>query len=522
MLKDKDTRIDEEQSHKTQIIMAIAAINMLLAVVAFFKDAALAYYFGTSEAADAFTIAFFIPDTLGNNILANSVGISCIPLFSNLLAANKNKLLRWSFYKLSIGTFGLACVLALIVFLSGGFITSFIGRESTGGMNGASVQALRIMALAIPLYPLVSIGISMLQVKGRFITASIAPVLFNFIFLAGILTAVLAGMPASKGLGLIAVFVLAAASGMFVLIYTVLYKNNILSGRKVTEAAEAGQEYKDIGLTAFIKTSVYYCGILLLTQTTLFVERLIASNYSTGGISGLNYAYRLAQLPIWVVIAAIGAVILPIMSKSSAENRSAEGILAESIKLMLIATIPIVIIFFILRSPIISILFMRGAFDHESAVMTADILKGYSLAILGQGIAALCLRYFISVREVHKPFMIFLASSALNVALDIYLVKRIGLAGLGYAAFFGGAASALLSLHSIGLRVVPCSGSIRGKLLRIASANAAIALLALSGLYVWNMYFVNSGASGAAMYGALAAAAGALGFYRYLKCFGLV
>ncbi|HET6872195.1 MAG TPA: hypothetical protein VFH42_04320, partial [Sporolactobacillaceae bacterium] len=60
-------------------------MNLMLAISAFFKDVAFAHYFGTSSTADAYTLGFFIPDMIGNNLIAAALGVACIPIFSRLL-----------------------------------------------------------------------------------------------------------------------------------------------------------------------------------------------------------------------------------------------------------------------------------------------------------------------------------------------------------------------------------------------------------------------------------------------------
>ncbi|HEY8804693.1 MAG TPA: hypothetical protein VIM42_06215, partial [Clostridium sp.] len=72
----------------SKLVVIIVAINIILAVLALLKDMFMASYFGTTVNADAFTLSFFITDMLGNNLIANAVAVSCIPLFTKIYADN--------------------------------------------------------------------------------------------------------------------------------------------------------------------------------------------------------------------------------------------------------------------------------------------------------------------------------------------------------------------------------------------------------------------------------------------------
>lgn len=102
--------------------------------------------------------------------------------------------------------------------------------------------------------------------------------------------------------------------------------------------------------------------------------------------------------------------------------------------IMAIITIPMIIGLFALRYPVVTILFKRGAFDDNSVKLTCDILAGYSLGILGQSIIVLCLRYYLAIKKIFKPLIILMFTFALNIILDLNLIKTIGLSGIGFGS----------------------------------------------------------------------------------------
>jgi peptidoglycan biosynthesis protein MviN/MurJ (putative lipid II flippase) len=109
-----------------------------------------------------------------------------------------------------------------------------------------------------------------------------------------------------------------------------------------------------------------------------------------------------------------------------------------------IIILPLAIVIQMLRLPIISILFRGGAFDEHSISITSDILSGYALAIIGQSIFMISLRFFMAIRKILIPMMIVLFSSVVNIAADYLLVSVYGAAGLGVGAAVGSICNGVL------------------------------------------------------------------------------
>jgi putative peptidoglycan lipid II flippase len=191
-----------------------------------------------------------------------------------------------------------------------------------------------------------------------------------------------------------------------------------------------------------------YLVIILIGQIVYFMERKWASGMETGTVAGLNYAFRLSQLPIWVFVAAVYSVVLPSMSQDVALQRKARLTLTitRAFKSILIVTLPTTLFLYDLRVPIVSLLFQRGAFDEHSVRMTADMVGGYALSIAGLSISAVCLRYFLAAGKMILPIGITLMSTGMNLAADYVLKDSFGAAGLGYGAAIGASVNAALFL----------------------------------------------------------------------------
>jgi peptidoglycan biosynthesis protein MviN/MurJ (putative lipid II flippase) len=115
------------------------------------------------------------------------------------------------------------------------------------------------------------------------------------------------------------------------------------------------------------------------------------------------------------------------MAKAGSANQSLKmsETFTSSLSLVIFLTLPITLGLFFLREPVIVFLFGRGAFDAKSAAMTAGVLEGYSLAIVGQSLLLVLLRTFLSLKELMKPMASYLGAAALTILADflLYSVK---------------------------------------------------------------------------------------------------
>jgi murein biosynthesis integral membrane protein MurJ len=484
--------------HKT--IGTIAIINLILAGVAFLKDVFLASYLGTSSKADALLLAFFIPDTVGNNLLASAIGVTCIPIFSKLYETKKHDRLKRTYINLNIIFFTVSLLLALSFYIFRIEIIQYIGKGLSPDSLGLCINLFKILLLAMLIYPAISIGNSMLQVFERYNISSLAPVLFNSIFLAAILYCMVMKVSIEEGVYILAVSILLGVAAMFILTQVSLHASNqnFLTPKRSLYQWHLTRE--DISeFCGVFKKFIPYLGILLSTQGVLYVERVLASRLEVGSVSGLNYAYRLAQFPVWVFVAAISIVVYPSMSKaiSSKDVEDFRLTLLKSLKTVFIITTPVAILLFFMREPIISTLLRRGAFDHKSLQITAGILAGYSLTIVGQSMTTIGIRAFLSIGKMAAPLIVFIFSALVNIISDIYLTSLFDSAGIGYGAALGAILNALLILILLKKEFMAKTKKYYKSAIITVGANLPVALIAFIFNYFWYLvpqgFFIQAG-----------------------------
>lgn len=463
----------------SKLVAIVAVINIIQAVVALLKDMTMASYFGTNAKADAFTLAFFLTDTLGNNLIASTLAVICIPFFTKAYTKNDESELYDDLKLVNISFSILTIILAFGLFV---FKNQIIGNFSgfTRDTKTLCIQLLIILLPTIMLYPVVNAGVSYLQVKGEFIISSLPSVLFNFVFLLGISYCLTRKISVNNGIYIVSCSVLAAALAMVVFVYWKIIKDKIKDRRVHKQGLT--------GITKVYKLFIPYFAVLLLSQIILYYERYLASLFHGGSVAALNYAYRLSQFPIWVFVSAIGTVLFPKMAKHNSEGdiKALNLVFENAILWVFILTMPVMFMLYILRVPIISILFLRGAFNSISLKFTAEILAGYSFAIIGQSISALCIKLYLAKDNIRTPLIIYIVSTIFNIILDTVLVSKIGIKGVGYGAAISSIINAAFMIYGIKPDVKDRYHNIILRLMKCCISNFILICVCFLGNEIWN------------------------------------
>lgn len=471
-------------------VTAVAVINLILAATALLKDVFLASYLGTSPEADAFLLAYFIPDTVGNNLLASALGVACVPVFSRLYVAGDPLRLYRTVTGCVIFFAAVSLILLAVFSLAENKVVNAVGSGLGADTRDLCLELFGMILPALLFFPLAGIGISVMQVYNRFNIPALAPVLFNFIFLCAILYVYVMSVPIREGVYLLAASIMAGAVSMAALIWIAVKKHRIRAVVRLHFADLAGISGD---LRGIFRVFLPYLMILLTFQLVYTVERYLASGLEVGSIAGLNYAFRLSQFPLWVFVAAVSAVAFPAMSKSTGLGQVSEmtDTFNKSLGLVFIITLPLAICLFVLRVPVVSIVLQRGSFDAASVQVTAGILAGYSLAVVFQGVVTICMRAFLAIGRYYPPLIATTFSCAFNIVLDFILVKYFGSSGLGYGAAAGALLNSVILLVLLNRELNLEVNKHLAYFTRVMAANLPV--LAVAGIFYETWQFVGAG-----------------------------
>lgn len=484
-------------------INSVIIINFLLAFVSFGKDILLASYLGTSSLADAFVLSYFIVDTIGNNLIAASLGVAVMPVLAGLhTSENHQRFVKVTRY-LVVYTFLISIGIALVMFMTRYGLLSLVGGGLSVSSQLLSVALLTLLIPTLILFPLFYIGISMNQVYNRFNIPALSQVLFNLVFLIGLFYLIKTHVPFYSGVYSLALFICLGVLVMTMLVWIPILKErwrcsarrlsiSVIKTKSAYMLKPKLEKYSE-ELLEIWKNFLPYLLTSLFPQLVYMFERFLASHLEAGSISGLNYAFRLVQFPIWVFIAAVSAVLFPLMAKlfAKGDKQGFNEELKNSIYLSSIITIPFSIILFTLREPIITVLLQRGQFDAHSVSITSTIMAGYTFTIIWQGFSLIWVRASLIEGKVSYAFYAAALGALTSIGFDVVLVQLIGAAALGYGAAIGSVINfatlyILLSHHSR-LHFSPWRG-----LSKIVLANLPLLIV----VYCFNLLWQHLGVDG--------------------------
>lgn len=464
---------------------ALMMINILLALAAFFKDVMLAVYTGTSAYADAISIAFFVPDMIGNNLLAFSLGISCVPVFTRLYVQKDRERLYSCIRKTTLYYGLLAVVITLLFFLFSRVLVQFLTGDPSSPLYQITLPLYYILLPTLMFFTFIAIGTSLLQTLNRFISAALSPLLLNLIFLGILLICLALQVPPVQGMFYIALSIAVGVVAMFTLTGWFVFRQRQHWYKQISNSDPLPTVLEQHDFRQIMHTFVPFLLIILTSQFVYFFERYLAARMPTGSIAALNYAFRLSQFPIWVFVAAVSTVALPAMAKYIELGKADElkSVVVRAVKNVVIISLPISIFLSVLNAPIVSVLFQRGEFDAASTHVTSGILAGYSLAIVGLAISMLCLRYFMAAGSMLIPLGICIFSAAANIGIDFWLVPRIGATGFGYGAAMGALINAVLIIIVLKKQLKWRWSTYFDKIVKIVLCNALLYFIMV--IYQW-------------------------------------
>jgi putative peptidoglycan lipid II flippase len=220
---------------------------------------------------------------------------------------------------------------------------------------------------------------------------------------------------------------------------------------------------------------------LAATQVNVFVNTWLATGEGTGAVSWLNYAFRLMYLPLGLFGVSIATASIPrIARRAAAEDRDGlRRTISTGVSMMLALTVPATLGLVVLARPIVALLFERGHFTPADTAATAGALMCYAIGLSGYSIVKVATPTFYAIGKSRVPVIVSAATIALNIALNLMLVRGMGYRGLALGTSVAALANAATLLYLLrreldGLHV----SHMASVALRMLGAGAVMALVA--------------------------------------------
>lgn len=393
--------------------------TMLSRVMGFVRDILIAAYLGTGPVAEAFLVAFSLPNLFRRFFAEGAFNMAFVPMFSKKIEGGEDA------HRFAQDAFVLMSVLLSIFTVIGIIFMPLMVAAMASGFMGDERFDLAVFygRIAFPYILFISLSAlfsGVLNATGRFVAAAAAPVLLNVIFVGAIvLTALLADSTAQSIGASLAWAVPVAGVAQLALVWVAAKRAGFPLHFGIPKITP------DLKRLAVIAAPAALAGGVV--QINLLVGRQVASFFD-GAVAWLNYADRLYQLPLGVVGIAIGVVLLPDLSRRLRAGDDAGGRDAfnRASEISLALTIPAAVALVAIPVPLVSVLFERGAFGPDDTVSTA-----LAVAVYGLGLPAFVLQktlqpLYFAREDTKRPFYYALAAMILNAALAIGLSQMIG------------------------------------------------------------------------------------------------
>ncbi|WP_372424137.1 murein biosynthesis integral membrane protein MurJ [Salinarimonas chemoclinalis] len=490
--------------------LVVSAAALASRVLGFVRDVLIAAALGAGPVADAFLVAFRIPNLARRALAEGALTAGFAPLWARVREAKGAD---------AAARLGGEALLGLALLLAGATALGMIGAGAlvlavAAGLAGeGTTRALAADLTRLALPAIVAFGCAglvsaMLAARGRVVALALAPLATNAVPIAALvlaparvpeperLAAVLAGSVGLAGLVQLAIVAIAARR----------------AGVLVPARPRLGPEVRAVlALAGPALVTVASVELILLAATQV-------ASFTPGLVARLYYAERLVQLPLGLVATAATAVLLPRLAARVRAGDAAGLVRAQNraLEAALLVALPAATALVVLAEPIVAVLFARGAFDAADVGATAAVLAGLALG-LPVAAAGKILQQGGFARERVRPGLAATgAGIAATLAAGVPLVAALGPLGLGLAVAAGLLAHATV-LASVAARDEGWRPDRRlgGRLARIVVACAAMAgWLTLLGTWTGGVVdgpsLVVACASGAAIYAAAAIGLGAV------------
>jgi len=387
--------------------------TLMSRILGFARDIMIAAFLGAGPMAEAFLIAFSLPNMFRRFFAEGAFNMAFVPMFSKKLEAGEdpNSFARDAFS-------GLMTVLILLTLLAQVFMPWLVLAMASGFLADDRFDlAVGFGRIAFPYILFISLAALIsgaLNAMGKFWIAAAAPVLLNVLFISALLLASFLGWDIGLTLAWTVPF---AGIAQLVMVWRAANAEGLRLWPRMPRMTPELKRLAIIAAPAALAGGV--------VQVNLLVGRQVASFFD-GAIAWLNYADRLYQLPLGVVGIAIGVVLLPDLSRKlrAGDQNGGQDAVNRAAEFSLALTLPAAAALMVIPLPLVAVLFQRGAFDAGDAAMTAQ-----ALAIYGLGLPAFVLQkvlqpLYFAREDTKSPFYFALVAMVVNAALAI------GLAGI--------------------------------------------------------------------------------------------
>ena len=391
--------------------------TLISRILGYVRDILIAFFLGTSIYADAFFVAFRLPNTFRRLFAEGTFNAAFIPSYTAANLKNKKTGKIFADDVLSL----LAIILVIIVTVVEIFTPYLVYMIAPGFISNdikfnLAVEFTRITFPFLLFVSLSSFFSGILNSNNKFAAAAAAPIILNIILILSIITSYFLDLDIAKQLSY-GVTIAGVIQLIFLIYFTLdFYQPNFKIRFNVTSKVKF-----------FFKKllpSIFSSGV---TQINILVGTIIAS-FQSGAVSYLYYADRVYQINLAIAGIAVGTVSLPVLSKAfkSKNYTKVSNIQNKAIQLSLLLSLPASLGLIIASEEIVNGLFGYGSFSPNDVELTADALMFFGYGITAFALVKILSNFFFARDNTKTPFYISSFIVFLNIILSLSLFNQIG------------------------------------------------------------------------------------------------
>jgi putative peptidoglycan lipid II flippase len=483
----------------------IGGLTLVSRIAGFAREMLMSRVMGASWQADAFFVAFRLPNTFRRLFGEGAFSAGFVPLYSQRLHGPGGNDEAKEFSEQVLAVFVPTLLLFTLVFeiIMPLFVAAISGYH--GDKLALATFLTRITFPYLVLISLVSLFSGILNSLARFTAAAFAPALLNLAMLSALIFVRVGGSITATAL---AIAVTAGGVLQIGLLLAACARAGIVLKLRKPRMTPGVRQFVRVVIPATLGAGVY--------QISAFIDTFFLTRIGTGAMSYFNYADRLNQLPLGVIGAALGTAILPQVSRhvGAGEADQAARVQGQATELAMLLCLPAALALAVSAGPLVSALFEGGRFHADDAATTAMTLAIIVLGLPAYVLVKVLTPGFYARQDTATPVktaaFVLVANIALNFALIWWLNFGIyGLAAAIAVCSWLNCAILYVILHRRGhFRIEPWLAS---RILRQLIAGAAMVAALLIIRMVLSGWF--AGSLGHRLAGVLAIVAGGMIVY---------
>lgn len=410
---------------------AIVAIAFLASrILGYVRVVVITNEFGAGTELDAYFAAFRVPDAIFQLVAAGALSSAMIPVLARLFSQNEEdrawRVVSTVLNVMLIVLFSASVIVAIFAPVIVPIITP--GFDAVG--TELTVRLTRIMLLSPILLALAAVASSVLNARGRFGAAAVAPSVYN---LAIIAAAIFLGP--TLGVESLAIgVVFGSFLHLLVQVFPLVQEKFQLSFDIDMSDSSARQVLllmapRALGLGA--------------NQITFMVATLLATGIGVGAVTSYNIAWTLMQIPLGIIGFPLGVVLLPSLSRAVASGsiRDFGRMIVGSVRLLLWIMIWVTAVGIVVRRQVVNMLFV--GLDEHAQSLTADTLSFLLLGLCAYSLVIVFARAFYSGHDTRTPVITALIDMTVAIVVSVATVGTLGLSGIALGLSSGAFAEAL-------------------------------------------------------------------------------